>query len=212
MRYSLILSGNTPPMIRKCIPLYKPVINGNITFRERRVLEMSTSSALDHHMLVFVPSPTQNFPYHHAWSLGWGPMQYGIIPTWTIGRSWQVPRSYEAQLVWSRMDSHGWLGSYMDQHVPHAHQQCVPSIGPCSCQTSIFPSWHIACAAIECSKPVEYATCAPPKFFWRWGCHPNIPPQKSWWRVSIHHPSTSWKWLVHLLSQRAWPTIRGYLL
>jgi hypothetical protein len=49
----------------------------------------------------------------------------------------------------------------MDQHVPHAHQQCSPSIGPCSCQKRIFPSWHIACVVAECSKPIEYVTCAP---------------------------------------------------
>jgi hypothetical protein len=36
VRHSQILSGNTPPMTRKCIPLYKPVVNGNITFWERR--------------------------------------------------------------------------------------------------------------------------------------------------------------------------------
>jgi hypothetical protein len=36
VRHSEILSGNTPPMIRKCIPLYKHVVNGNITFLERR--------------------------------------------------------------------------------------------------------------------------------------------------------------------------------
>jgi hypothetical protein len=36
VRHSHILSRNTPPMTRKCIPLYKPVINGNITFWERR--------------------------------------------------------------------------------------------------------------------------------------------------------------------------------
>jgi hypothetical protein len=43
-------------------------------------------------------------------------------------------------------------------------EQCIPSIGPCSCQRIIFPSWHIACVAAECSKPVEYVACAPPKF------------------------------------------------
>jgi hypothetical protein len=32
VRHSLIRSINTPPMTRKCIPLYKPVVNGNITF------------------------------------------------------------------------------------------------------------------------------------------------------------------------------------
>jgi hypothetical protein len=36
VRHSLILSGNTPPMTRKCIPLYKPVVNGNITFWGKR--------------------------------------------------------------------------------------------------------------------------------------------------------------------------------
>jgi hypothetical protein len=38
VRHSLILSRNTPPMTRKCIPLYKPVINGNITFWGKRRL------------------------------------------------------------------------------------------------------------------------------------------------------------------------------
>jgi hypothetical protein len=33
---SPIMSGNTPPMTRKCIPLYKPVVNANITFRGKR--------------------------------------------------------------------------------------------------------------------------------------------------------------------------------
>jgi hypothetical protein len=36
VRHSQILSENTPPMTRKCIPLYKLVVNGNITFWERR--------------------------------------------------------------------------------------------------------------------------------------------------------------------------------
>jgi hypothetical protein len=36
VRHSQIMSGNTQPMTRKCIPLYKPVSNGNITFWERR--------------------------------------------------------------------------------------------------------------------------------------------------------------------------------
>jgi hypothetical protein len=36
VRHSLILFGNTPPMIKKCIPLYKHVINGHITLWERR--------------------------------------------------------------------------------------------------------------------------------------------------------------------------------
>jgi hypothetical protein len=35
VRHSHILSENTPPMTRKCIPFYKPVVNGNITFWER---------------------------------------------------------------------------------------------------------------------------------------------------------------------------------
>jgi hypothetical protein len=36
VRNSLIMSENTPPMTRKCIPLYKPVVNGNITFLGKR--------------------------------------------------------------------------------------------------------------------------------------------------------------------------------
>jgi hypothetical protein len=36
VRHSHILSENTPSMTRNCIPLYKPVINGNITIWERR--------------------------------------------------------------------------------------------------------------------------------------------------------------------------------
>jgi hypothetical protein len=36
VRHSQILSRNTPPMTRKCIPLYNHVINGKITFWERR--------------------------------------------------------------------------------------------------------------------------------------------------------------------------------
>jgi hypothetical protein len=36
VRHSQILSRNTPPMTRKCIPLYKLVVSGNITFWERR--------------------------------------------------------------------------------------------------------------------------------------------------------------------------------
>jgi hypothetical protein len=36
VRHSHILSENTTPMTRKSIPLYKPVVNGNITFWERR--------------------------------------------------------------------------------------------------------------------------------------------------------------------------------
>jgi hypothetical protein len=36
VRHSQILSRNTPRMTRKCIPLYNPVVNGNITFWERR--------------------------------------------------------------------------------------------------------------------------------------------------------------------------------
>jgi hypothetical protein len=47
----------------------------------RRVLELSTSDALDHQIIVVVPSPTQKFPCHRPWSLGCGPMQYERIPT-----------------------------------------------------------------------------------------------------------------------------------
>jgi hypothetical protein len=36
VRHSQILSVNTQPMKNKCIPLSKPIINGNITFWERR--------------------------------------------------------------------------------------------------------------------------------------------------------------------------------
>jgi hypothetical protein len=36
VRHSPILSINTPTMTRKCIPLYKHVVNGNITFWEKR--------------------------------------------------------------------------------------------------------------------------------------------------------------------------------
>jgi hypothetical protein len=36
VRHSQISSGNTPPMTRTCIPFYKPLFNGNITFLERR--------------------------------------------------------------------------------------------------------------------------------------------------------------------------------
>ena len=36
VRHSHILSINTPPIKSKCITLYKPVVNGNITFWERR--------------------------------------------------------------------------------------------------------------------------------------------------------------------------------
>jgi hypothetical protein len=36
VRYSPILSKNNPPMTRKNIPLYKPVVNGNITFWGKR--------------------------------------------------------------------------------------------------------------------------------------------------------------------------------
>jgi hypothetical protein len=44
VRHSLILSGNTPPMTRKCIPLYKHVVNGNITFwGNRRSYTLITS-------------------------------------------------------------------------------------------------------------------------------------------------------------------------
>jgi hypothetical protein len=44
VRHSLMLSVNTPPMTRKCIPLYKPVVNGNITFwGQRRSYTLITS-------------------------------------------------------------------------------------------------------------------------------------------------------------------------
>jgi hypothetical protein len=44
VRHSLILSRNTPPMTRKCIPLYKHVVNGNITFwGKRRAYTVITS-------------------------------------------------------------------------------------------------------------------------------------------------------------------------
>jgi hypothetical protein len=36
VRHSQILSGNTPPMKMKSIPLYNIVVNGNITFSERK--------------------------------------------------------------------------------------------------------------------------------------------------------------------------------
>jgi hypothetical protein len=36
VRHSQILSGNTSLMTRKCIPLHKLIINGNITFWEKR--------------------------------------------------------------------------------------------------------------------------------------------------------------------------------
>jgi hypothetical protein len=36
VRHSMILSVNSPPMTRKCIPLYKLVINGNITLWGQR--------------------------------------------------------------------------------------------------------------------------------------------------------------------------------
>jgi hypothetical protein len=51
VRHSQILSENTPPMTWKCIPLYKPVINGNITFWERRrssTLNTSLCSSYKH--------------------------------------------------------------------------------------------------------------------------------------------------------------------
>jgi hypothetical protein len=55
--------------------------------RVRRVLESSTNDALDHQILVVVSSPKRTLPCHHPWSLGRGPMQYGIIPTRTFSRS-----------------------------------------------------------------------------------------------------------------------------
>jgi hypothetical protein len=36
VRHSPILSRNTPPVTRKCIPSYKLVVNGNITFWGKR--------------------------------------------------------------------------------------------------------------------------------------------------------------------------------
>jgi hypothetical protein len=36
VRHSLILFVNNPPMTRKCIPLYNPIVNGNITFWGQR--------------------------------------------------------------------------------------------------------------------------------------------------------------------------------
>jgi hypothetical protein len=44
VRHSLILSENTPSMIRKCIQLYKPTIHGNITlWGKRRSYTLITS-------------------------------------------------------------------------------------------------------------------------------------------------------------------------
>jgi hypothetical protein len=44
VRHSQIFSGNTPPMTRKCIPLYKAIVNGNITFWEKRQSYTSITS------------------------------------------------------------------------------------------------------------------------------------------------------------------------
>jgi hypothetical protein len=37
-------------------------------------------------------------------------------------------------------------------------------LDPVHANSNIFPSRHIAYASAECSKPVEYVACAPPKF------------------------------------------------
>jgi hypothetical protein len=38
--------------------------------QERRLLELSTSDASDHQILIVVPSPTQYFPCHCPWTIG----------------------------------------------------------------------------------------------------------------------------------------------
>jgi hypothetical protein len=44
VRHYLILLGNTPPMTRKCIPMYKPIVNENITlWGQRRSYKLITS-------------------------------------------------------------------------------------------------------------------------------------------------------------------------
>ena len=85
-----------------------------------KVLGLNTSTTSNHLTIVVGTSPTQIFPYHHPCLFGWGPMQYGRIPTRTYGRNWQGPRSFEAQWVWLGLASHGWL-EYWTFSMPKEH-------------------------------------------------------------------------------------------
>ena len=110
--------------------------------------------------------------------------------------------------MWLGLVIHGWLGYWLDPHVHHVDQWCIPSNEPCPCWRSIFPSWRISCAAAGCAKPTEYVASVLLESCCKWECHPDKPLQKYWWLVARYHPSSSWNWLEHFSSQRAWPIIR----
>jgi hypothetical protein len=44
----------------------------------------------------------------------------------------------------------------MDQHAPHAYQECILGTGPYSCGKRIFPNLPIASVVAECAKLVDY--------------------------------------------------------
>jgi len=176
-----------------------------------KVLGLSTSIASNHRNLVVGTEPTQISPYHHPWLLGWGSMQYGIIPTWTCGRNWQGPRNSEAQWVWLGMASHEWLVFWMDPHVHHAYQWCSPGNESFPCRRIIFRSCRRVGVFGGCAEPTGYAANVLPKYCCKWGCHPDTPVQNYWWMVVGYRLSSSWKWLDNFSNQRAWPTILKYL-
>ena len=142
-----------------------------------KAMELSTSATSNHRMFIVGTNPTQNFPYHHPWLLGWGPMQYGRIPPRTCDRNWQGLRRSEAQWVWLGLASHEWLRYWLDPHVPHVYQWCSLGNGPCPRRRIIFASWCIACAAAGCAEPVEYAISVWPKSLCKWEIHPDTPLQ-----------------------------------
>ena len=163
----------------------------------RQVLVPSISNVLTPQMLSTVTLSIQIWPCHHPWSLGSGPKQYEKISTWICDRSWQGQGSYQARSVLLERANPEWLGSWQDQHAPHARGQYIQVIESVSCQMNTSPSWHIIGVVEECWGLVEYATSVPPNFYWKWECCLDIWPQMNWWMDATGYPSFSWKLLVH---------------
>jgi len=110
----------------------------------------------------------------HHWSLGLGPKRYERTPTQTVSRGYQGPRSWKVLSMFSGPSNSEWLESWLYSHVNHVHPRCIPNIRFFGFQRNTSPCCHITCAFVGCPIPTEYVPNLPPKFCWRWGCHPNI--------------------------------------
>jgi hypothetical protein len=74
--------------------------------RVMRAPGLSTSDVSYHWTLYVVTIPTQNVLCYHPLSLGWWPMWYGRIPTWTYDRNWKVPRNSVYRFMCLELVSH----------------------------------------------------------------------------------------------------------